>query len=274
MNIQRLPLKRDLKPVYMGSLIVAAIMAVVSAAGILYWSSLYPAARAASSVGSDAFNLVVILPILLVSMWFAYRGRLTGLLLWPGALFYLLYIYTFYAIGLPANALFPLYIALVALSLLTVIGLIISIDGVKVRQRLSGFVPRRASGGILIGLALLFTAIDANTIVTTLAGHEVISNQMWATWVSDLVVECPALLIGGILLWMRMPLGYAAGAGLLLQIGLLTVGVPISFLLGDLLTGSPIDTSSAMLLIIGVIPLILLIFFLRDMAWYNDPGPA
>src|SRR5689334_16130040 len=38
----------------------------------------------------DLFNLAVALPVLLASVWLARRGSLVGLLLWPGALFYVL----------------------------------------------------------------------------------------------------------------------------------------------------------------------------------------
>lgn len=61
----------------------------------------------------DGFNLVVGLPILLGSLWLARRGSLIGLLLWPGALFYVLYTYALYVVGAPFSALFLPYVALV-----------------------------------------------------------------------------------------------------------------------------------------------------------------
>ena len=42
-------------------------------------------------LGQDAFNLVVGVPLPLGLLWLARRGSLVGLLLWPGALFYVLY---------------------------------------------------------------------------------------------------------------------------------------------------------------------------------------
>ena len=89
-----LPIKRDLTLAYLMSGIVALIMSVASVAGLLYGSHIYPASQVSSNTGTDALNLVVGLPILLVSMWLARRGSLIGLLCWPGALFYILYVYT------------------------------------------------------------------------------------------------------------------------------------------------------------------------------------
>lgn len=255
--------RHDLKLMYADSLAVALVMAVVSVAGILYRGDLYPALQASSLVGSDAFNLLVILPVLLISMGLARRGNLLGLLLWPGALFYVLYIYTFYVIGLPVTVLFLPYIVLVVLSAYTIIGLAASVDGNAVRQRLAGGVPARAAGGVLAGLATLFIAIDVYAVADALASNTPVDIQISTPWIVDFIVECPALLLGGVLLWRRTALGYMASAGLLFQIAALLIGVPASFALGAFLTESPMDTDTIMLLFIGMIPLGLLAFFVR-----------
>ncbi len=118
-------------------------------------------------------------------------------------------------------------------------------------------------GGALIGLAALFIAIDAYDIAAALVSHTPVDFQAQVPWIIDFIIECPALLIGGILLWRGTAPGYATGAALLFQIGALTAGVPVSFALGAILTGSPFDGSTAMLLAIGIIPLALLWPFLR-----------
>ncbi len=86
----------------------------------------------------------------------------------------------------------------------------------------------------------------------------------------DFVVECPALLFGGVLLWQREAPGYVASVGLLFQISALLFAVPVGAALGAILTGSPIDMSSAMLLMIGVIPLALLAFIIRGAIPYRN----
>src|SRR4051812_40072509 len=89
-----LPIKRDLTLAYLVSLIIVLVMTVTSVAGLLNGTGIYPGIEAKLLplfVGQDALNVVVGLPMLLGSMWLARRGSLTGLLLWPGALFYVLY---------------------------------------------------------------------------------------------------------------------------------------------------------------------------------------
>ena len=148
-------IKRDITLAYVISVIIALIMCVASVTGILYGSNIYPASQVSNNFGTDVLNLVIGLPVLLGSMWFARRGSLIGLLLWPGALFYILYVYTFYIVGVPFNILFPPYVTLVTLSAYTIIGLIASIDGDEVRQRLRGKVPVRTTGGIFFLIAIL-----------------------------------------------------------------------------------------------------------------------
>lgn len=115
---------------------------------------------------------------LLGSMWLARRGSLIGLLLWPGTLFYVLY--AFYLIGVPFNALFLLYVALVTVSTYTMIGLLASIDGEVVRQRLSAVMPRRTVGGALVGLAILYFALETLLIVATLASRALLDPKwLW-----------------------------------------------------------------------------------------------
>jgi len=52
----------------------------------------------------------------LASVWFARRGSLLGLLLWPGALLYVLYTYALYLVGAPFGPLFLGYVLLAVVS--------------------------------------------------------------------------------------------------------------------------------------------------------------
>jgi len=89
-----LPIKRELRLVYAISLAIALLIIAVSIVGLVSGASgLYGDEQELIEWfrGWDAANLIVELPILLGSMWLARRRSLVGLLLWPGALFYVLY---------------------------------------------------------------------------------------------------------------------------------------------------------------------------------------
>ena len=64
-------------------------MAAASLAGVFFRLALIPGRGAArrAFLANDLVNLLIGLPILLGSLELAKRGKLIGLLFWPGALF-------------------------------------------------------------------------------------------------------------------------------------------------------------------------------------------
>jgi hypothetical protein len=286
-----LPITHDLTLAYVSSLVVAVLLAAVSAAGFvlgsvrLYgveWNVALGVSPSTAGVlvpgflAQDAFILVVGLPMLLGSLWLARRGALIGLILWPGALFYVLYTYFLSLVSAPFNVLFLPLVALVALSAYTTVGLVASIDGEQVRQRLTGVVPARIVGGILVGLAVLTLAQDAGAALTTsLAGGVSVDPVAHHVWLVDLAVEVPAVLFGGLLLWRRNTLGYVAGAGLLLQYGLTPLGLAATLALQPILNAAPIDgTTIGGLLVFSVVSFAPLTFFVRGAAPDRRPSTA
>jgi hypothetical protein len=272
----RLPITRDLTLAYVLSLTVALIMTVASIVGLLYQTVIYPTGELLLSFApSDAFNLVVGLPILLGSMWLARRGKLIGLLCWPGALFYVLYMYVPYVISVPFNVLFLPYLVLVALSAYTLIGLVASIDGEVVRQRLNGFAPARTSGGILVGLAILIIVRQTALIVTALTSQTPLDTLELPPWITDFTVAIPMLLVGGTLLWRHEALGYVAGAGLLLGYGVLALSVIPFMVLQARSTASPIDVAGiVVVLVMAALCFIPFAFFVRGAASDRSSSPA
>ena len=88
-----LPIERDIGLAYVSSAVISLVIAVVSVLGLLWGSNgRYGVGSPLVQVsqGGDATNLIIGLPVLLGAMWLAWRRSLVGLLLWPGALFYVL----------------------------------------------------------------------------------------------------------------------------------------------------------------------------------------
>jgi hypothetical protein len=222
-----LPVTRNLTLAYAFSLVIAAIMAVAAVAGLLFPSAIYPTDELIMSFAPvDAFHLVVGLPILLGSMWLARRGKLIGLLCWPGVLLYVLYSYITNLVGVTFGVLFLPYLLLVTLSAYTTIGLVASTDGEAVRQRLTGNVPARVAGGILVGLTSLFIVMNVSAIVTAVTSQPPSEPEHPVyVLIADFTAVIPTCLVGGLLLWRRQALGYVGGAGLLLMYSLLFAGL-------------------------------------------------
>jgi hypothetical protein len=260
-------LKRSLGLAYIGSIVVAVLMTIASVAGLVDWHRTYPGVDAALLplfVGQDALNLVVGLPVLLGSMWLARRGALIGLLLWPGALFYVLYDYGYYVLGAPFNAFFLIYIALMTLSAYAMIGIVVSIDSAVVNARLAEAVPARLVGGFIAGLAVLFTALWSAISVSAFASGAQLDLVPRVVTIIDLTIQLPALFIGGVLLMRRQALGYVVAAGLLLQAAAYLIGLSVITVLTETLTGVQLDVVAvAPGLVIGAIGLVLIGMFVR-----------
>jgi hypothetical protein len=262
-----LPITHNLTLAYVGSLIIAVLMAIASVAGLVSPEQLYPTEELRRSfIPTDVINLVIGLPILLGSMWFARRSRLLGLLFWPGALFYVLYHYIVYTFGLPLNVGFLLALLLLALSAYTMAGLIASIasiEGKAIQQRLSGAVSERITGGVLTGLGILFTLRTLGVIGGALVDPTALPQAELALQVADFITTF-AWIIGGVLLWRREPLGYVVGAGLLFQASMLFVGLLIYFALQPVLTATPFPlTDFVAISVMGLIVFVPFGLFVR-----------
>ncbi|MCJ7622237.1 MAG: hypothetical protein MUO76_01950 [Anaerolineaceae bacterium] len=266
-----LPIRHSLTLEYVLSFAIAILIAAASIAGILYPASVYPTDDLFRSfVPNNVVNIFIGLPMLLGSMRLARRGKMLGLLLWPGALFFVLYNFIIYIFAMPLNAVFMLHLALVTMSAYTLIALIATIDGKAVKKRLSGAVPERLAGGILTGFGLLFFLQVIGAIVNVLTHQTPISETELALHISDFLIS-PALVIGGVSLWKRKELGYVTSLGLLFQASMLFIGLIIVLLLQPFLTTAPfVATDVVVIFIMGLICFIPFTLFLRGIQSKRD----
>ncbi|HKZ86974.1 MAG TPA: hypothetical protein VJ793_25395 [Anaerolineae bacterium] len=176
---------------------------------------------------------------------------------------------------MPFNTLFLAYLVLVTLSAYTQIGVVTSIDGAAVRQRLMGAVPARTAGSILAGIALLSAVRQIGVIVTALTSQTPVTTLEVAQWIADLAVGMPPLLVGGFLLWRREALGYVAGMGLLLVGSMLFIGLIPVMVFQALASASPIDgVGIVIVLVMGSICFIPFALFVRGAVLDRRAPPA
>ena len=262
-----LPVKRGLQPAYISSLFVAGLMTVQSVLGLMYRDLIYPTEELTLAfVPNDVVNILIGLPVLLVSLWLTRRGKLVGLLFWPGALFYVLYNYLIYLFAMPLSMAFLLHLALVTLSAYTLFAVMDNIDRASVQKRITGAVPERFAGGVLAGLGILFFLRVLGIFVSAINNHTAIPETEVALNVSDFLIS-PAVIIGGILLWRRKALGYAGGLGLLFQQSMLFIALIVVLLLQPSMTGAPLALIDiAVVFIMGLICFIPFALFVRGVA--------
>jgi len=249
---------------YVLSLVVALLTGAASVVSLLYPSNVYPSDDLLEAfVPNDVATLAIGLPILLAAMWLARRGRLIGLLFWPGALFYILYNYLIYLFATPLSGVYIAYLLLVVLSLYTMIGLVARIDSKAVQAHLMGGVPERVAGGILAGFGALFFLRVIAVIVGALVNQTPIATVERAVLIADFLFT-PSLVVGGVLLWRRQAFGYTVGAGLLFQASMLFVGLIIAMIIQPLLTDVPfLVVDTAIVFVMGLIFFVPFALFIR-----------
>jgi len=254
-----LPIKRDLALVHALSRLVALLMVAVSAAGILFRTTVYPSeALLQSFVSNDVVNLLIGVPILVGSMGLARRGVLVGLLCWPGALFFVLYNTLAYVFAMPLGWAFLVHLVLATSSLYALVGLLSGIDGGAVQRRLAGALPERFAAGALVGLGLLFSMRVIAVVVDAIVRGVVPADAELAVHMADFWIT-PAWVIGGVLLWRRAAFGYVVGLGLLFQGSMLFVALVAFLLVQPLLTTSPLALADVV--VVAAMGLVLFVPF-------------
>lgn len=219
-------------------LFVAALMALLSLAGLFFQSTIYPTQELQRTfVSNDVVNLLIGLPVLLISYVLAKRERLIGILLLPGALLYVTYNYSAYSIATWASLQSFFHIALVGLSAWSGFQSFSNMDKQNIQQRLQGKVPERFAGGVLTVFGALFFLRGIGQVYSAYSTSASLVTPEMSVVYADLLIT-PLWILCGLALWRKQALGYAVGAGLLFQASMLFIGLLIFFILQPILTGA------------------------------------
>jgi hypothetical protein len=168
---------------------------------------------AAQGVGQDLVNLFLGVPLLIGSFVFAARGRRIAMLLYAGVLFYILYSFIIYCFGVYFNRFFLLYCLTLCLSLFSFILVLSGLQKMDVAGWFEG-APVRAISLYMFLVALVFyvlwlksvfPAIISNTVPSEVSDYNLPVNPVH---VIDLAIALPGLILGAILLWRGMTMGY------------------------------------------------------------------
>jgi hypothetical protein len=185
--------------------------------------------------GTDLATLFVAVPVLFIGLWTAGRGSAAGRLAVVAGLLYLVYNYAIFAFSVAMNPLTTLHFAIFGLSLWSL--LLGAQIAVEASQPATERLNRRASAGLLIGVAGMFGLLWLGQIATTtmtgvlapdlvLAG--ITTNPVYAL---DLAFFLPLCALAGIGL-LRRNRAAAFGLPMLIWVPLMGAGVLGGFLLG------------------------------------------
>jgi len=221
------------------SWIVIVLMTATSLVGLTFPNALYATAELQQSyLTNDVVNLIIGLPVLAGALWFARRGSLLGLLLWPGALLYVIYNYLAYAYGNPLGWLTFISLILVVISALATVNLIGCIDAEAVKNRLGENTPRRFAGWVMLVFGAFFILRTAGVVFGAVSEQTSLPISEIGLAVADVTLSL-LLIVGGVLLLRRQALGYVLGLGLLFAASTLFIGLLVYFILQPFVSDVP-----------------------------------
>lgn len=166
---------------------------------------------AAEGVGWDAVTLFLVVPALIITLPWLWRGSLRATLVATGVLTYLLYQYFEYATFLAYGPLFLLYVLIVAVSVSGIALLVGGIDLAQLSERFTPRFPRRAMVGLGLFMALLLTGMWLPLVGRTLRSDVVAELYGGTTLVVqafDLGLLVPLGMFTAIAVYRRLPIGY------------------------------------------------------------------
>ena len=157
-----------------------------------------------------------------------------------GALFYTSYFYYFSVLGVRFNPLFPVYVAIVSLSMYSLLALLFAIDPEQIKGRFGPHMPTRTTAVFLITISLIFVAIWTTTIVSYLSAGRELETVTRLVIAIDGVVLLPLSFFSGLWLWRRVPLGYVFSCMLLFDIAAAFLTLTVTTLVTGM-SGQTID---------------------------------
>lgn len=214
------------------TILLALTLAIVSVVGAFFPGTYArdSASMGAQGVGQDLVNLIVVVPLLLISFFYASKGSRLFSLVYGGTLFYIMYSFLIYCFGVHFNQFFLLYCLTLSLSLYSFILLFSDLRGQDV-ERWFDNAPVKLVSVYMIVVASVFYILWLKSIVPALIHNEVpkdvLDNGLLVNpiHVIDLVFALPGLIVGAVLIRRNLGVGYIIASFALVFMVLLTLAL-------------------------------------------------
>jgi hypothetical protein len=197
-----------------------------------------PEVSIGSLQGTALVLLVVTLPVLIGSMALAARGMTVALVGWLGALGSIAYQGVLFLFATPFNAFFFLYVAMLSLSIWSLVALVGRIRVEHVAGSIGTHAPVRLVAGYLIVNAALFLGLWLQATVPavlTTASPAFLEGTGMTTGpvqIIDLGFTLPLMTLAAIELLRRRPLGFVLSGTLLVMLAIETVSIGVDQWIG------------------------------------------
>lgn len=168
---------------------------------------------APQGIAQDYVTLLVAVPLLIFSLFWARKGSLKGRYLLAGTLGYFMITYLFYLVMGMYNILFLAYVLLLSASFFAFAQTLFDLNGHPLGDYFQNTTPVKATGGFLIINSLAIALMWLGVVVPPLLDGTLIPSQVehYTTLIVqglDLSLLLPLSFISGLLFIKRSPLGY------------------------------------------------------------------
>ena len=221
-TVNQFPINKDQICPQRRTVMLAILMTIISLIGLIWPQTLYPGEGQADAYRvNDLINILIGLPGIILALVLIKRGKLLGVLFLPGAVLYIFYTYIAYLFGITFSVWSIAWGILVLFSGIIFFRLILNLNAVVLKKRLNGKVPTIFSGIVLAIFGAAFAGLAFDILSTN---QLALPHPDLGLALADIVVSL-IWLIGGILLLLKKPVGFAWGLGLLYAAVLLFVAV-------------------------------------------------
>lgn len=221
---------------------------------------------AAQGIGQDLVDLFLVVPATVISLILMNRDNKRATLIFGGLVFYILYSFIIYSLGIHFNLMFLVYCFTLGAASFTFIFYFYGLSRINVKGWYKDSTPNTTLAVFFIVIAALFymlwlkdviPAIISNTVPKTVSDYDLLVNPVH---VIDISFALPGLIITAILLLRRHNLGYILGVTALVFIIVLTIALSAMVIMTRI-KGISDDMSIALIFIILAL---VSIFFLRS----------
>lgn len=195
------------------------------------------------ALAQDIANLAVA-PLLVASATLALRGSIRAYLFWLGVVAFTVYNYVIYAFSVPFGPLFPLWVAVLGLSLFALIGSLQAVAAAKIVLRFTSHRMVTASAWFLLAAAGLFALLwlsdDIPALLTGSTPQSVVDMALPTNPVHilDYAFFLPATVITAIGLLRRNHFSAVTGPAFFVFLVLTCVPILITPLVQNTVSGS------------------------------------
>lgn len=252
---------------------LAAVLTFIAAGAGLFVAGFYEPVLASTTLRAGAYGqdllALVAAALILAAIALTWRGSARAVMVWAGALGYLIYGYLLYAFDAVYTPLYLVYIAILGLSLYSLIGLLARLDAGAFREHVRASFPARSTAAVL-AIPILFIPPWLAFILEGMAqGQSVTINSVL---VIDLAFLIPACLLSAVLVWRRRTWGYVFAGPLLVQITTLGLSLSIATVWGVSL-GAPQDPLLPVYAVMAVVGVVAIVRYLRHIGRAAETAP-